>query len=79
MQQEISWVLFFGGRGGFAICAETNNLRQQRYLSPATIYADIDTFFQSNGATICVINSDANCHRRRNMPSTLKQIVAEIL
>ena len=70
---------FFLGGGGVAICAETNNLKHKRFSWPATIYAIIDTFYQPNGAKICVINSDANCHRRRNMPSTLKQIVAEIL
>ena len=46
-------------------------------LSPATIYADIDTSHQANGATIYVLNFDTSCHRRQNMPSTLKQIVAK--
>lgn len=49
---------FFLG-GGVQFVRQLNNLRQLRYLSPATIYADFDTFFQSNWATICEINSDA--------------------
>ena len=45
-------------------------------LSLATIYADIDTFFQANGAKIYDLNFDTNCRRRQHMLSTLKQIVA---
>ena len=44
-------------------------------LSPAIIYADIDTFFHAIGATISAVNFDTRCRRRQNMPSTLKQIV----
>ena len=55
--------------------------RVQNYLkhklSPATIYADIDTYFQVNWATKYAYNFDTSCRRRQNMPSTLKRIVAE--
>ena len=46
-------------------------------LSLVTIDTDIDAFYQANGQTICALNFDTNCRQRQNMPSTLKQIVAE--
>ena len=47
-------------------------------LSPATIRDNIDHFFfQGKGATMHAVNFDTNCHRRQNMPSTLKQTVAK--
>ena len=53
--------------------------RSNCILSPAIIYADIDTFSPGNGATIYALNYDTSCRRQKNMQSTLKQIVAETL
>ena len=46
-------------------------------LSLATIHADIETFFQTTGATLYALNFETSCRRRQNMPITLKLIVAE--
>lgn len=55
--------------------AHVNALKHK--LSPATIYADIDAFFQGNGATIYALNFGTSCRLRQNLPSILKQIVAK--
>ena len=46
-------------------------------LSPVTIYADIDEFSKANWATIYAFIFVISCRQRENMPSALKQIVAE--
>ena len=51
--------------------------RPKAYILAGDNIYDIYALFQANGAKICALNFDTNCRRRQNMPSTLKQIVAE--
>ena len=60
------------------LSAHIVNLKHNYIVAPATIYADIDTFFpQGNESTVYALNFETRCRRRQNMPSTLQQIVAE--
>ena len=49
-----------------------HNLLPLHILSPATIYADIDTFFHAIVATIYALDFETSCRRRQNMSLTSK-------
>ena len=48
-----------------------------KHILSAGIYRYQRFFPQANGARKYALNFDTSCCRRKNMPSTLKQIVAE--